>query len=421
MLSERKFLSVYTPGKWVMIPDDFIRTFDTDVALILAYMVNLDWLAAGYGEESLEKAQKRKERYRKKKGWVPLTRQMLEHRYGLNSYKQNRILSKLEKLGAIKLGMVGKPAKRHFFLVEERIEELIVNKIQDRKSATLQDRKSATPIYREEQNIEEVPASSRRRATEDLPMGLGGVHIPGKQPEGSPLNEVDTKRATILREGLKSKSIGLARGWSKKTWAKEFRFLRIAYPDCDLDSILNWYLANIGKEYIPQAFSAKSFRLKFNKIIAAKERADRDNPNVVITDKAEKIYQSISHLNWPSGTGDELRQAVQITLTTYQNTLNTLAGILERIPEKVNGARNPLHKLVTYISDGLPTSSTFVTNWVRDLHSVASHFKNNWKGKFIKSAPKKSTDRSIQDLINGLANSFGTSQTTIELMWKELS
>jgi len=57
-------------------------------------------------------------------------------------------------------------------------------------------------------------------------------------------------------------------------WIISLRKLHIAdgVPKAEIEEVLNWYCQHIGKDWIPEAFSAKSFRVKFEQISAAMNR-----------------------------------------------------------------------------------------------------------------------------------------------------
>jgi DNA-binding transcriptional regulator YhcF (GntR family) len=62
-----------------------------------------------------------------------------------------------------------------------------------------------------------------------------------------------------------------------QSWANDFRLLHTA-DEIDPTTIrkaLEWYAVNIGKEYIPECYSGKSFRSKFSKLQSAIQRSKR--------------------------------------------------------------------------------------------------------------------------------------------------
>lgn len=81
-----------------------------------------------------------------------------------------------------------------------------------------------------------------------------------------------------------------------KQWAYQFRLMREVdkVPAADIRKAIEWYGKNIGKEYIPEAYSAAAFREKYNngKIPGAMKRSsngDGDNSVATDLDSAEGI------------------------------------------------------------------------------------------------------------------------------------
>jgi hypothetical protein len=68
-----------------------------------------------------------------------------------------------------------------------------------------------------------------------------------------------------LYQGLASKR-KIMRKPNLIAWAKEFKAMKATIPTAEIIKVRDWYIANIGKGYMPQAYSAKSFRDKFPNI-----------------------------------------------------------------------------------------------------------------------------------------------------------
>lgn len=112
--------------------------------------------------------------------------------------------------------------------------------------------------------------------------GLGVVKTNKKN---SP-NKFDNKQAKELLEGLQKKRL-IQRKPSIAKWPDEFRKLRELdkISKKSIREVLGWYLKNMGDEYVPQAFSAKSFREKFDYIIAMMRKSNRrlgSSPEVAV-------------------------------------------------------------------------------------------------------------------------------------------
>ncbi|MBW8042450.1 MAG: hypothetical protein FVQ85_20980 [Planctomycetes bacterium] len=62
---------------------------------------------------------------------------------------------------------------------------------------------------------------------------------------------------------------------NKKQWICQFEKLRTSdgVKKKDIKKVLLWYIDHVGEDYMPEAFSAKSFRSKFEQIAAAMKKA----------------------------------------------------------------------------------------------------------------------------------------------------
>lgn len=65
-------------------------------------------------------------------------------------------------------------------------------------------------------------------------------------------------------------------------WIAQFKKLRDddEVKKADIKEILNWYVQNIGKDGVLEAYSAASFREKFDAIAGAMYRDRKENKNV---------------------------------------------------------------------------------------------------------------------------------------------
>lgn len=152
------------------------------------------------------------------------------------------------------------------------------------------------------------------------------------------------------------------RRWSKLDWAKQFTLLRIGCAGADCSENLEWYCAHIGDQYVPQAWSAKSFRLKYPAIICAHERWLKKNPTVEITDHAKQVFGYIKRLNWPKGSAANLPAAIQLSLDNYRKFIRPIHLLSE--------GKGPFRLL----------SKGIIHRWGEARHVVQKHFENVWRG-----------------------------------------
>lgn len=99
------------------------------------------------------------------------------------------------------------------------------------------------------------------------------------------LNEFEKRCSIKLQNAVISKR-KLFRKVNIKQWIKSFKELqREGISQEKIKSVLNWYISNIGKEFVPLAYSAKAFQQKFLQIEDAMNRTNTKTKVVKITDK----------------------------------------------------------------------------------------------------------------------------------------
>jgi hypothetical protein len=76
-----------------------------------------------------------------------------------------------------------------------------------------------------------------------------------------------------------------------RTWENAFAHMRRDYTNEDIDKVLTWYCANVGKQFVPRVASAVTFRARFEAIARAMENdlesaVEVDEVSVGMADKA---------------------------------------------------------------------------------------------------------------------------------------
>lgn len=146
-----------------------------------------------------------------------------------------------------------------------------------------------------------------------------------------------------------------------KAWSNEFRLLRNIHAKTRIARVLDWYKDNAGKEYVPVAHSAKSFRAKFKAIESAMAR----NPTTTSTeptDQARAIQKELA-LRWPDPQQkkDEL-QFIQTCLSNYGTILQNLRQVRDKDPRLVGLFLNNLR---------YSTPTSVAKNWLLSVHDFA--------------------------------------------------
>ncbi len=184
----------------------------------------------------------------------------------------------------------------------------------------------------------------------------------------------DTKKATDLRDALiaKRKTCG---PFKKESWAKQFAHLHTTDHILPLRiaNVFNWYIANIGKEYTPQAFSAAGFRKKFLAIEAAMERASKDAP-APITPEAQKIIDEIIQTSWPKGGRAGVPNCVAKSLANYRQFVDDFKKLAKTCLGVDSKDRTILH-----LKEILPHYHSFVRNWMIETSKQVAGWEG-WTG-----------------------------------------
>jgi DNA-binding MarR family transcriptional regulator len=144
-----------------------------------------------------------------------------------------------------------------------------------------------TPLYKKETGNKLIGAESEIRTPKNKKL----------EP-----TKFDHKAAIELRKVISS-VVAVNGRFDKKKWANVFRLMRTRdkIPKGDIRDMIRWYADHIGGQYDVQAFSANSFRDKWEKLVAAKMR-DKGN-SAGIENKKKKIAASRNVRQWLADQG----------------------------------------------------------------------------------------------------------------------
>lgn len=217
-------------------------------------------------------------------------------------------------------------------------------------------------------------------------VGLGIVR--GKQPVNT--TEADTATATKLLTAVR-KYLGTShpfvRGTHTTTWAAHIAKLRIldAVPEERIAKTVAWYTTHIGDEYVPEAYTAASFRKKYPAIEAAMKRDA--GATVEVTPDAEVVAGRLRMLGWPKGASGRVPQAAQASLDTYRAWVTGFRRFIDIVKE--GGVdippkeRKRLERFMAVVWDKIPQSRQFVQGWLTDVHNRVAHW-DDWDGDLMK-------------------------------------
>lgn len=170
-------------------------------------------------------------------------------------------------------------------------------------------------------------------------------------------------------------------------WAREFTILRETVDKADVGKVLYWYCQNIKKPFVPLAFSAKAFRLKFPQIELAMQRDI--GSDFEISDEARNVLRRIQNLSWPKIKEDQLLQCIQISLNNYQEFIQKLQSFEVSCTFMKRAEFLPVKDLFRFSANWLNgktgSPESFVQEWMVSVHKDVANWKD-WSGDIIKQA-----------------------------------
>lgn len=194
---------------------------------------------------------------------------------------------------------------------------------------------------------------------------------------------IDRYYAAKLQEALKRR-LNYRKAWNQTKWADEFRVLRDTLDqDTDrLEAVLSWYCDHAGEEYVPEAFSAGSFRGKFLAVEQQMKRRLADAP-LPLSPEAKEVLVRVDHLVWPKGAKMGLPNMVQRSLDNYiafGNQLRAFSNQMFEVPGHPTLLRLQyahIHSKVKGVYLGGNVST--IRQWVERVHELVADW-DDWSG-----------------------------------------
>ena len=404
-------------GNWFLFYRDYLKVMSRDAALFLQAVLNLS-------------SRRPKNEYLlgiRRKGWLLATVDYIEKTLEMSKETQDRVVEELQgyirepgkrnktdrkpikERVFIKVGRFGVPARRHFKINLLRVEKAIVKeKIARRiggnppitrrgeapdlvRGGGLDTSRGKTPdlIYKEKGRIKETKNISRPEIRGD------GVRF-GNPPDQTLSLDLDHQVKLPFHQEVADKLFKALYTASKLTrhyrkvplvaWGKYFLELEKVRTKDQISVILDWYSQNIGKEYIPQAYSAQSFCHKFANLEDARKRQlsssdQTTNPpaDLVISPEAQRLYEVIRELPWPKGSREQLLPVIQISLNNYKKYLQTNRKLLKHDNYGVKSLADRFNTLYT-------AHTNFILQWFYRYNDSVKNW-SGWSGKVNPFSP----------------------------------
>lgn len=182
--------------------------------------------------------------------------------------------------------------------------------------------------------------------------------------------ELATTLANALRAGRK-----VQRRVDVSKWVKPMQALVDAHTKEEVSQVLEWYTANLDKEFTPQAYSARSFKEKYPAILKA---SSLQPVQVPVSKLAQEIVEILTIKHWPKGSATQLPNVVQHSLDNYVVFLKKLRALREANDDLI------MESWLRYLTDNLHTPVNHVTLWFEDIWLDYHRFER-WTGNLTPS------------------------------------
>jgi hypothetical protein len=261
-------------------------------------------------------------------GWFNCTVAYLEKSLAWSADTQKRVLKSLDEKGFIEQQRRGIPPSRYVRVDIDAIETAL-DAAEDEKQP-----ESAiagqTPRYEEgdedDENEPEAPkaggiprfeeggippvisntlTSVTQLNTKNCRVSVDSPASPARRRQLDDLRWAKELHDALVKKGK------LMRKPKLSSWAAELRSLRSLVGEARFEACLDWYCDNVGKKFVPEAFSAASVKTKFSSIESAMVRA-KEKEKPLVSPKAQAIAERLKpSLYWPKGSLVSLEGSVQ--------------------------------------------------------------------------------------------------------------
>lgn len=106
-----------------------------------------------------------------------------------------------------------------------------------------------------------------------------------------------------------------------RNWTNTFRKLstQLGVDNGRIEKVLEWYLPNIGKQYVPKAYSAEGFADKFIQIEDQMNEDPSIKKEVELSEDLDKLHEYLMEkYKWPNGSDSAVSFVLQKSWENYQ-------------------------------------------------------------------------------------------------------
>lgn len=236
-----------------------------------------------------------------------------------------------------------------------------------------------------------VHSVETRNQTGQTPLKRQGFcpQKPSRKNGNPKLSKDDAENmAKMLFEALakKRKVLGQFTAQKKRWWAIALQKLAsLGIEHSRITKALKWYTTNIGRPYVPKAYSAKSFVLKFSRIEDAIRR-DKDSIDLDVSPLAEQMTKHLRMKTWPKNSERQLAHTIQLSLDTHKKVKTLLREAQDMdLPPKCK-------TLAAHIIKKMGYGANFVEQWMMEVWDDIVDWKG-WNGELLTMALNPSSKR----------------------------
>lgn len=168
-----------------------------------------------------------------------------------------------------------------------------------------------------------------------------------------------------------------------KQWVREMEMLLKEVGDtARIKKTIKWYAKHIGEPYVPQAYSAKSFREKFHSIeskleMGGLEKAAQHADSFEPTEQDREVFELLENETWPKGCKSQLLEVIHHSLVNAKqwrkkcwalhdaDPSDTVSGLVEHLAWSLT---NNAERLVVLWLRAVSKQVATWKDWSGDLH-----------------------------------------------------
>ena len=221
----------------------------------------------------------------------------------------------------------------------------------------------------------------------------------------SRFTDFDYAAAKRLRKAIIDGKFIFSRPGSLDSWANEFYLLRKSEKEEVINKVLDWYIKNIGGEYIPQAFSAAAFRKKFAAIMMSCNRKSNQIHSRDLNEDEQELFNQTRLWDWKNKNINQAMVKAAIIKNTdeYRKFSKAVRQTVKELSSKSSTHEYYLETMYSALCIPEEFSKQLLTNILHGLDNW-----DQWHGNLISSCfDTKKASKVESELVN-LAKSSGS-------------